>query len=378
MEVKAAEAKPRRLERGGNEREDGLPIHPPLVVARVGRDLRELRLERRRVRVGEGQHSQADGCRSTEPLREARDGVAAFGKLLIATSGGLIVHSPDGMLVILTPQDMTEPTAIAEHLKPYTRMEVGGVRKPVLASWMGGSSVVNGERILNQAGIPTFAYPDTAARAFEYMWRYTYNLRALYETPTLADDPAAAPDYRSKAAAILDAARAEDLRGDLDARGVGAGRATDVERAAESQAVTAIERRGRIHDEDVHVLRERSRVAECKALARHTGLDQIGSASDAIAHDRSAAEQHRLVDHEPPRFAVVRRKDEHIGGRVGPADLGLVQEASEGDRQRIARAERLEGAALLAVADHEPVRAQYARPRYRRGNACHTGQACSA
>src|SRR5690606_27492649 len=86
----------------------------------------------------------------------------------------------DGMLVILTPQDMTEPTAIAEHLRPYARMETGGVRKPVLAAWMGGSSVANGERILNQAGIPTFGFPDTAARVFNYMWQYSYNLRGIY------------------------------------------------------------------------------------------------------------------------------------------------------------------------------------------------------
>ncbi len=113
----------------------------------------------------------------------------------------------DGMLVILTPQDMTEPTAIAEHLKPYARMEIGGVRKPVLASWMGGSSVANGERILNQAGIPTFGYPDTAARLFNYMWQYSYNLRGIYETPELPGDIDVAP--REQAQAILQAARAE-------------------------------------------------------------------------------------------------------------------------------------------------------------------------
>src|SRR5208282_5384704 len=56
-----------------------------------------------------------------------------------------------------------------------------------LASWMGGNSVAAGETVLNSAGIPTFPYPDTAARAFTYMWRYTYNLRGLYETPTLAE-----------------------------------------------------------------------------------------------------------------------------------------------------------------------------------------------
>ena len=38
--------------------------------------------------------------------------------------------------------------------------------------------------------IPTFAYPDTAARAFNYMWRYSYNLRGLYETPELPGETA--------------------------------------------------------------------------------------------------------------------------------------------------------------------------------------------
>ncbi len=86
----------------------------------------------------------------------------------------------DGMLVIMTPQGMTNPTEIAEQLKPYAK----GLGKPVLASWMGGESVEHGEEILNKAGIPSFYYPDTAVRAFNYMWRYSYNLRGLYETPS--------------------------------------------------------------------------------------------------------------------------------------------------------------------------------------------------
>ncbi len=87
----------------------------------------------------------------------------------------------DGMLVILTPQDMTNPTQIAEKLKPYAK----GFGKPVLASWMGGAEVAAGEQILNQAGIPSFQFPDSAVRAFNYMWRYAYNLKGLYETPSL-------------------------------------------------------------------------------------------------------------------------------------------------------------------------------------------------
>jgi len=111
--------------------------------------------------------------------------------------------SIDGMLVVLTPQDMTNPTQIAEKLKPYAK----GLGKPVLASWMGGAEVAAGENILNQAGIPTFQFPDSAVRAFNYMWRYTYNLKGIYETPTLPQHADAAL-HRGRAERIIRDARA--------------------------------------------------------------------------------------------------------------------------------------------------------------------------
>src|SRR5512135_432721 len=81
------------------------------------------------------------------------------------------------------PQAMTDPTQTADKVKAHST--IGG--KPVLTSWMGGDDVAAGESILNRAGIPSFPYPDTAARAFNNMWRYSRNLRSLYETPALAD-----------------------------------------------------------------------------------------------------------------------------------------------------------------------------------------------
>ncbi|MGC4030770.1 MAG: bifunctional acetate--CoA ligase family protein/GNAT family N-acetyltransferase [Tepidisphaeraceae bacterium] len=113
----------------------------------------------------------------------------------------------DGLLVVLTPQDMTEPTRTADLLRQYASI-TSPFPKPLLASWMGGPDVQAGEEILNRAGIPTFAYPDTAARMFSYMWRYTYNLRGLYETPSLDDDESAQPD-RDAAAKLIRTARAE-------------------------------------------------------------------------------------------------------------------------------------------------------------------------
>ncbi|MBI4382591.1 MAG: bifunctional acetate--CoA ligase family protein/GNAT family N-acetyltransferase [Nitrospinae bacterium] len=90
----------------------------------------------------------------------------------------------DGLLVILTPQAVTDPTQTAEYLKPFGATE----GKPVLASWMGGADVLPGLSILHSANIPTFPYPDLAARAFNYMWRYSFNLSALYETPMFPAD----------------------------------------------------------------------------------------------------------------------------------------------------------------------------------------------
>lgn len=111
----------------------------------------------------------------------------------------------DGLLAILAPQGMTDPAGVAQRLKPFAK----GYGKPLLASWMGGKYVEAGNAILTAAGIPTFSYPDTAARAFVYMWRYSHHLRGLYETPSIADDPSFSRERTSKAKRVLDSALAQ-------------------------------------------------------------------------------------------------------------------------------------------------------------------------
>ncbi len=109
----------------------------------------------------------------------------------------------DGLLVIMTPQGMTNPALIAEKLTRFAKLD----QKPILASWMGGSEAAQGEALLNRAGIPTFPFPDTAVRAFNYMWKFSYNLRALYETPVLTDEDTIDP---AAAAKLIDDVRTED------------------------------------------------------------------------------------------------------------------------------------------------------------------------
>jgi acetyltransferase len=117
----------------------------------------------------------------------------------------IAAHDPniDGLLAITCPQGMAEPTLTAEHLKPYAH----STGKPVLASWMGGPEVAAGTDILNRAGIPTFQFPDTAARVFCYMWRYSYVLKGLYETPVLRGESDESPN-RAGALALIQRVRA--------------------------------------------------------------------------------------------------------------------------------------------------------------------------
>lgn len=96
--------------------------------------------------------------------------------------------STDGLLVIMTPQAMSDPVEVANRVARFSHLD----HRPILASWMGGVKASEGEAILNRARIPTFSFPDDAVRAFLNMWRYSYNVRSLYETPTLtARDPRA-------------------------------------------------------------------------------------------------------------------------------------------------------------------------------------------
>jgi acetyltransferase len=116
-------------------------------------------------------------------------------------------ENSDGLLVVLTPQAMTDPTETAEALKDYAK----SYEKPILASWSGGQDVAAGESILNKAGIPTFMYPDTAAEAFAYMWKFTDNLKALYETVSLPQEGASSIDREAASAIIQNARRSGRL-----------------------------------------------------------------------------------------------------------------------------------------------------------------------
>ncbi len=87
--------------------------------------------------------------------------------------------SIDAVLVILTPQAMTNPTAVASELNKIAE----GCKKPLLAAFLGGEKMREGVRLLNDKGIPVYSTPEQAIRAFMKLVAYARNLEILYETP---------------------------------------------------------------------------------------------------------------------------------------------------------------------------------------------------
>ncbi len=108
----------------------------------------------------------------------------------------------DMMIVLLTPQAMTDPTACARAVIEQARLSP----KPVLTCWMGESLVSEARDLFDAAGTPHFRSPETAVEALAYLSAHRRNQRLLLQTPgPLTDDTAA--DVEG-ARLILQAARA--------------------------------------------------------------------------------------------------------------------------------------------------------------------------
>jgi acetyltransferase len=85
----------------------------------------------------------------------------------------------DGALVILTPQSMNDPEAIAKGVVSVSRR----TQKTILASWMGEADVTTGRECLEEGLVPNYRYPESAVDVFLRMARYRKDLELLYETP---------------------------------------------------------------------------------------------------------------------------------------------------------------------------------------------------
>ncbi len=99
----------------------------------------------------------------------------------ISKATQIVLEDPgvDAVLVILTPQAMTNPDATAREISALAP----GTAKPILAAWLGGQSMHKADDILVEAGIPSYRTPEQAIRAFMTLVAYNRNLDTLFETP---------------------------------------------------------------------------------------------------------------------------------------------------------------------------------------------------
>ncbi len=85
----------------------------------------------------------------------------------------------DGLLILLTPQGMTDPTACAKGVINAAKKS----KKPILACWMGETLVATGRQLFSKAGIPQFRSPEAGVDAFGYLACYRRNQKALLQAP---------------------------------------------------------------------------------------------------------------------------------------------------------------------------------------------------
>jgi acetate---CoA ligase (ADP-forming) len=126
--------------------------------------------------------------------------------------------SIDAVLVLLTPQAMTEPEETAR----ATVSALAGSGKTVFASFLGEATVASSRRILSDGGVPNYPVPERAVRTFSAMLRYS-RIRSAGQTGE-EEAPSIRPETAGRLVgeALASGRRAlgeEESRGILEAYG---------------------------------------------------------------------------------------------------------------------------------------------------------------
>jgi acetyltransferase len=85
----------------------------------------------------------------------------------------------NGIIIILTPQVMTEPLKVARDIVEFAQ----DPNKVIIACFMGGDYVSSARLLLEQNNIPTFHTPEAAIEAFSYLRSFATNQKLLMQVP---------------------------------------------------------------------------------------------------------------------------------------------------------------------------------------------------
>ena len=102
----------------------------------------------------------------------------------VALEACLDDRNVDGVLVILTPQAMTDPTQVARIVIELAKKS----DKPLVTCWMGEEQVREARLLFKGAGVPFFRTPEPAVQLFAHISNYYRNQKLLMQTPASLSD----------------------------------------------------------------------------------------------------------------------------------------------------------------------------------------------
>ncbi|HET6399829.1 MAG TPA: acetate--CoA ligase family protein [Candidatus Kapabacteria bacterium] len=116
----------------------------------------------------------------------------------------------DGVLAITAPLVAARPQTMATNIAKWMTDHATKLGKPLIASFMGGDDVSAADGIMSRGGIPTFAFPDDAARVFNYMWKFGETLEILeFDRGRSSDASGIRAGMEPKHSSIVEKARSE-------------------------------------------------------------------------------------------------------------------------------------------------------------------------
>lgn len=107
-------------------------------------------------------------------------GDATAERYQLALKSCLLDQSVDGVLVMLSPQAMTDPLACAQAVIEADKIN----SKLLLACWMGSQQVEAANKLFSQHQLPHFSDPESAVEAFAYLASYYDNQQLLLQVPS--------------------------------------------------------------------------------------------------------------------------------------------------------------------------------------------------
>ncbi|MBX2880163.1 MAG: GNAT family N-acetyltransferase [Granulosicoccus sp.] len=87
----------------------------------------------------------------------------------------------DVVLIIFVPDSRNDPEELAQAVA-----QLMPLKKPVLACWMGESTVARARELLTDAGLPAFNTPESSIDGFDFLHRYWISQQQLLQLPNPA------------------------------------------------------------------------------------------------------------------------------------------------------------------------------------------------